>query len=51
VKSLVRMAGDEGRPGHHVRAGHFVEQVARVLGESAPESQVREGGGEDCGGR
>lgn len=51
MQSLVRVAGDEGRPGDDVRVGHFVEQVPRVPPEPAPHREVRQGGGEDGGGR
>jgi hypothetical protein len=46
----VRVAGDEGRPGDHVSAGHLVEQLPRVSRKPAPQRQVRQGGGVDSGG-
>ena len=51
VQSLVRVAREQGRPGDHIRMGHFVEHVPRIPRESAPQCEVREGGGEDGGGR
>jgi hypothetical protein len=51
VQSLVRVTGDEGRPGDHVRRRHFVEQVPRIPREPATQRKVRQGSGQDGGGR